>query len=126
CGRPIESQSAEKIVDSIMKMPDGTRLNILAPLIRGQKGEHRDIFASARREGFQRLRVDGRIVDARELESLPKTFKHDIEAVIDRVIVRPTLRTRLTDSIELALKVGDGLVIASEADGAAEADRKAE
>ncbi|HLX62162.1 MAG TPA: excinuclease ABC subunit UvrA [Planctomycetota bacterium] len=117
CGRMIESQSAEKIVDAIIKMPDGTRLNILAPLIRGQKGEHREIFASARREGFQRLRVDGKIVDARELESVAKTFKHDIEAVIDRVVVKPTLRTRLTDSIELALKVGEGLVIASETDG---------
>ncbi len=116
CGRVIESQSAEKIVDKIMEFPENTRLNILAPLIRGQKGEHREIFASARREGFQRLRVDGKIVDAREIESVAKTFKHDIEAVIDRIIVKPTLRTRLTDTIELALKVGEGLVIANEAD----------
>ena len=116
CGRVIESQSAEKIVDKIMEMPDGARLNILAPLIRGQKGEHREIFAAARREGFQRLRVDGKIVDAREVESVAKTFKHDIEAVIDRVIVKPSLRTRLTDTVELALKVGEGLVIASEVD----------
>src|SRR5438132_14103866 len=62
CGRVIESQSAEKIVDQILKMPEGTRLNLLAPLVRGMKGEHRDIFAAARREGFQRLRVDGNIV----------------------------------------------------------------
>src|SRR5258708_3010425 len=114
CGRVIESQSAEKIVDTIMTMPEGTRLNILAPLVRGQKGEHREIFAAARREGFQRLRVDGKIVDAREVESVAKTFKHDIEAVIDRVIVKASLRTRLTDTVELALKVGEGLVIANE------------
>src|SRR5256885_10429894 len=69
CGRVIESQSAEKIVDKIMEFPENTRLNVLAPLIRGQKGEHREIFAAARREGFQRLRVDGKIVDAREVES---------------------------------------------------------
>ena len=113
CGRPIESQSAEKIVDHIMKMPDGTRLNILAPLVRGMKGEHRDVFASARREGFARLRVDGKIVDARDMESLSKTFKHTIEAVVDRIAVKPNIRTRLTDSVELALKVGEGLVIAN-------------
>ena len=115
CGREIESQSAEKIVDQIMRMPEGTRLNILAPLVRGMKGEHREIFASARREGFARLRVDGKLVDAREMDSLPKTFKHDIEAVVDRVVVKPSLRSRLTDSIELALKVGEGLIIAEKA-----------
>lgn len=113
CNRVIESQSAEKIVDQILRMPDGTRLNILAPLVRGQKGEHREIFASARREGFARLRVDGKIVDAREINSVSKTFKHHIEAVIDRVVVKAGARTRLTDSIELALKVGEGLTIAS-------------
>src|SRR5258708_4486080 len=66
CGRPIESQSAEKIVDHILEMPEGTRLNIMAPLVRGMKGEHREVLASARREGFARLRVDGKIIDARE------------------------------------------------------------
>jgi excinuclease ABC subunit A len=126
CGRVIESQSAEKIVDKIMELPEGTRLNILAPLVRGQKGEHREIFAAARREGFQRLRVDGKIVDAREVESVAKTFKHDIEAVIDRVIVKPSLRTRLTDTVELALKVGEGLVIANEVEAAAAADKELE
>jgi len=124
CSRPIESQSAEKIVDQIMKMPEGTRLNILAPLIRGQKGEHREIFASARREGFARLRVDGKVVDAREIDALPKTFKHDIEAVVDRVVVKDGIRTRLTDSVELALKVGEGLVIANCPDEAAPAAKE--
>ena len=113
CGREIESQSAEKIVDRILAMPEGTRLNLLAPLVRGMKGEHRDVFASARREGFARLRVDGKVVDAREMESLPKTFKHTIEAVVDRIAVKANVRSRLTDSVELALKVGEGLVIAS-------------
>ncbi|HYF50535.1 MAG TPA: excinuclease ABC subunit UvrA [Planctomycetota bacterium] len=117
CGRVIESQSAEKIVDQILKMPEGTRINVLAPLVRGMKGEHRDIFASARREGFARLRVDGKIVDAREVDALPKTFKHHIEAVVDRIVVKGSIRTRLTDSVELALKVGDGLVIANVLEG---------
>jgi excinuclease ABC subunit A len=113
CGRPIESQSAEKIVDRILELPEGTRVNLLAPLVRGMKGEHRDIFAAARREGFARLRVDGKLVDAREMESVPKTFKHDIEAVVDRIVVKPGARTRLTDSVELALKVGEGLILAN-------------
>ena len=120
CGRVIESQSAEKIVDQILKMPEGTRINVLAPLVRGMKGEHRDIFASARREGFARLRVDGKVVDAREVDALPKTFKHHIEAVVDRVVVKGNIRTRLTDSVELALKVGDGLVIANVLEGSDE------
>ena len=110
CGRVIESQSAEKIVDQILQLPEGTRLNILAPLVRGMKGEHRDIFAAARREGFARLRVDGKIVDAREMEALPKTFKHHIEAVVDRLVIKPGLRSRLTDSWNWRLKVGEGLV----------------
>ncbi|MFH0939325.1 MAG: excinuclease ABC subunit UvrA [Planctomycetota bacterium] len=113
CERVIESQSAEKIVEQMLQLPDGVRLNILAPLVRGMKGEHRDVFAAARREGFARLRVDGRIVDAREMESLPKTFKHYIEAVVDRVVIKASQRSRLTDSIELALKVGNGLLIAN-------------
>jgi excinuclease ABC subunit A len=113
CGRPIESQSAEKIVDRILSLPEGSRVNILAPLIRGMKGEHRDIFSAARREGFARLRVDGKIVDAREVEALAKTYKHSIEAVVDRLVLKPDLRTRLTDTVELALKVGEGLVIAN-------------
>jgi len=116
CGRVIESQSAEKIVDQIMNMPEGTKLNILAPLVRGMKGEHREIFVSARREGFARLRVDGKIVEAREVDSLPKTFKHHIEAVIDRIVVKSGIHTRLTDSVELALKVGEGLVITNAPD----------
>ncbi|MCY3022929.1 MAG: excinuclease ABC subunit UvrA [Planctomycetota bacterium] len=117
CGRVIESQSAEKIVDQILQMPEGTRLNILAPLVRGMKGEHREIFAAARREGFARLRVDGKIVDAREIEAVPKTFKHNIEAVVDRLVLKAGLRSRLTDSVELALKVGEGMVIAGELQG---------
>jgi excinuclease ABC subunit A len=113
CDRPIESQSAEKIVERVLTMPEGTRINLLAPLVRGMKGEHRDILASARREGFARVRVNGKLIDAREIEALPKTFKHHIEAVVDRIVVKPAVRARLTDSVELALKVGEGLVIAS-------------
>src|SRR5512136_2157727 len=77
CGRPIEGQSAEQIVDRLLAFPEGARVMLLAPLVRGKKGEHRDVLAQARREGFARLRVDGKLVDAREVEALSKTFKHE-------------------------------------------------
>ena len=113
CGRAIESQSAEQIVDRLLEFPEGAKLALLAPLVRGRKGEHKDVLAAARRAGFVRLRVDGKQVDAREVRELAKTFKHEIEAVVDRVLVKPSIRSRLTDSVELALKVGEGLLIAS-------------
>ena len=112
CDRPIEGQSAEQIVDRLLGFPEGARVMLLAPLVRGKKGEHRDVLTQARREGFARLRVDGKLVDAREVEALPKNFKHEIEVVVDRLVVQKSSRSRLTDSVELALKVGDGLLLA--------------
>jgi excinuclease ABC subunit A len=112
CGREIAGQSAEQIVDRLLALPEGARLILLAPLVRGKKGEHRDVLAGARREGFARLRVDGQWVDARETVTLAKNVKHQIEVVVDRLIVQAGVQARLTESVELALKIGEGLLVA--------------
>jgi len=112
CGRPVSSQHATQIVDSLLSRPEGTKLQLCAPLIRGQKGEHKDIFARILREGFVRVRVDGQVYDIRGVPMLDKNKKHDIAAVVDRLIIRPSIRVRLADSVETALKVGDGLLVA--------------
>ncbi len=113
CGREITSQHATQIVDSIMSRPEGTKIQVCAPLIRGKKGEHREIFADIQREGFVRARVDGDVVDVSargEAPALSKNKKHDIAAVVDRLIVKPAVRTRLADSVETALKLADGVI----------------
>jgi excinuclease ABC subunit A len=112
CGKPISSQHASHIVDSLLSRPEGTKLQLCAPLIRGQKGEHKDVFARILREGFVRVRVDGQVYDIRGVPILDKNKKHDIAAVIDRLIIRPSIRVRLADSVETALKVGESLLIA--------------
>jgi excinuclease ABC subunit A len=112
CGKPVSSQHATQIVDSLLSRQEGTKLQLCAPLIRGQKGEHKDVFARILREGFVRVRVDGQIYDIRGIPMLDKNKKHDIAAVIDRLIIRPSIRVRLADSVETALKVGDGLLVA--------------
>ena len=118
CDRPIQGQTAEQIVDRLLALPEGARIMLLAPLVRGKKGEHRDVLANARRDGFTRLRVDDRIVDAREMQALEKNFKHTVEVVVDRIAIGASGgRTRLTDSVELALKVGDGLLVAAVQEG---------
>ena len=124
-GRPITRQSAEQIVEHITNFPEGTRLLILAPLIRDRKGEYQSIFEEAKRSGFVRVRVDGAVRDLEEKITLAKYKKHTIEIVVDRLIVRHTedaeaahsLRTRLTDSVETALRHGEGVMIAAEVDG---------
>jgi excinuclease ABC subunit A len=112
CGKPITSQHASHIVDSLLSYPEGTKLQLCAPLIRGQKGEHKEVFARILREGFVRVRVDGQVYDIRGVPTLDKNKKHDIAAVIDRLIIRPSIRIRLADSVETALKVGESLLIA--------------
>ncbi len=112
CGKPISSQHATQIVDSLLSRPEGVKLQLCAPLIRGQKGEHKEIFAHILREGFVRARVDGQIYDIKNVPPLDKNKKHDIAAVVDRLILRPGIRVRLSDSVETALKIGDGLLIA--------------
>jgi excinuclease ABC subunit A len=110
CDRPVARQSASQIVDAILDEPKGRRIQILAPLVRGRKGQYKEVFAEARREGFVRVRVDGEVHDLDAVPSLKKNQKHDIEVVVDRLKVDPQYRRRLADSIETALEVGGGLV----------------
>ncbi len=108
CGRPITSQSIDQIVDSIMSLTEDTRMIILAPLISGQKGSHEKLFRKLKKEGFARVRVDGKILEIEEIGKLIKTQKHDIDVVVDRLIVKATIRKRLADSLELALAQSGG------------------
>jgi len=111
CGNEITSQHSSQIVDSIMERPEGTKVQICSPMVRGKKGEHRDIFINIQREGFVRARVDGEIYDIQNLPTLNKNKTHDIAAVVDRLVVKKVIRDRLADSIETALKLSDGVVI---------------
>ncbi|MDB5172577.1 MAG: uvrA, partial [Phycisphaerales bacterium] len=114
CGRVIASQTPSQIVDSVMRQTAGTKVMILSPLVRGMKGEHRDIFAAIHKQGFVRARVDGQIHELQKPENAPalkKTFAHTIEAVVDRIVLKPEIRSRLADSIETALKLSQGLVV---------------
>src|SRR5438270_36119 len=116
CGREISSQTASQIVDAVMKNPAGTKVMILSPLVRGQKGEHKDIFGAIHKQGFVRARVDGQIHELQKPENAPalkKTFTHNIEAIVDRIVLKPEIRSRLADSVETSLKLSQGLVIVS-------------
>lgn len=115
CGKEITSQSTDQIVDAILEMEEGTRVHILAPVIRERKGEHEKVLERIRKEGFTRVRVDGEIYNLGEDEiTLEKTHKHTIEIVIDRLVIRPGIESRLAEAIELAILHGDGLVLANE------------
>ncbi len=111
CGQPITQQTVEQIVDSVLSFEEGTRLMVLAPLVRGKKGEHKDIIEGAFSEGFVRLRIDGEILDTDSEIDLDKKKKHSIEAVVDRLIVKAKSKRRLADSVETALKAGQGTVL---------------
>ncbi len=111
CGRQITSQHSTQIVDSILNRPEGTRIQVCAPLIRGQKGEHKEIFQRIQREGFVRVRVDGTVHDIKSVPELDKKKKHDILAVVDRLIIKDGVRIRMADSVETALKIGEGVLI---------------
>jgi len=114
CGKEITSQHSSQIVDSIIAWPDGTKIQICAPLIRGKKGEHKNVFSGIQREGFVRVRVDGAIYDVSGNGRIPvlnKNKKHDIAAVVDRLIIKDSVRVRLADSVETALKLADGVVL---------------
>jgi len=115
-GKPIESQSASEIVDRIMAMGDGTKLYILAPIVRGRKGEYKKEFKELRAKGFQRVKVDGTLYEIEDVPELDKKLKHDIEVVVDRLVVRDDLGNRLADSVETALRLADGLLITENAD----------
>ena len=116
CGREIGRQSIEQIADQVLALPEGTRLLVTAPMVQGRKGEHRDVFDEARRKGFVRARVDGAVLDLSESIVLDKNFKHDIEIVVDRVVIGPDLRSRLNDSLEQTAKLSDGLILLVPAD----------
>jgi excinuclease ABC subunit A len=117
CGRPIAGQSAEQIVDQVMALPEGTRFTVDAPVVRGRKGEFKDLFESLRGEGFTRVKVDGetRLLD--EAIELDKKFKHDIAVVVDRLVMKADLRKRLADSVETALALAEGLIDIAILDG---------
>jgi len=115
-GLPIESQTVSQMCDRIAAMPEGTRLFLLAPIVRGRKGEYRKEFADLMKRGFTRVKVDGEVYEIDEVPALNKKLKHDIEVVVDRVVVNPELGNRLADSIETCLREADGLAIAENAD----------
>jgi excinuclease ABC subunit A len=122
-GLPIESQTVSQMVDRVMALPEGTRLYLLAPVVRGRKGEYRKELAEYMKRGFQRVKIDGNMYDIAEAPALDKKFKHDIDVVVDRIIVRPDLATRLADSLETALKLAEGLAVVEFADAAAGAQQ---
>ena len=113
CGEPIRQQTPEQILDDLLDLSSGTRMMILAPLVRGRRGQHKDAFAAIRKAGFVRARVDGRVFDMEEPPELVRQRSHAIEAVVDRIVVREGVRNRLAESIKLAVKHGDGLVLAA-------------
>jgi excinuclease ABC subunit A len=124
CGKPIAAQSGDEIVSAILAMPEGTRILLLAPLVEHQKGTHKDLFARLRKEGFARVRVNGEVHTLEEAPELDKLKKHTIDLVVDRLVVKPDIRPRLGDSVELALGQGKGsLIVAEHGKPAKEGDR---
>jgi len=126
-GLPIESQTVSQMVDRIMALPEGTRLYLLAPVVRGRKGEYRKELAEFMKKGYQRVKIDGKFFEIADAPTLDKKFTHDIDVVVDRIVVRPDITARLADSLEQALKLADGLAVAELADTApgAASDSKA-
>ena len=111
CGREIRQQTIDQIIDQVLALPEGTRIQVMAPVIRGKKGEHAKVFEDAKRSGYVRARVDGSLYQLDEEIKLEKNKKHSIEIIVDRLIIRPDIRHRLTDSVETAAKLSGGLVI---------------
>ena len=114
CSRPIQRQTVQQIVDTIMKFGEGARIYILAPVVRGRKGQHKGVFEQVRKEGFLRVRVDGKVYKIDEKYTLEKNKKHSIEVVVDRIVLEGDFKERLTESVELSLKIGSGLMIVHE------------
>ncbi|MEJ2635273.1 MAG: excinuclease ABC subunit UvrA [Calditrichia bacterium] len=120
CGAPIEKQTPQQIVDKILQLPEGNRIQIMAPVVRGRKGEYRDLIDEIKKEGFVRARIDGKLTELDQEIKLSKNIKHNIEIVVDRIKIRPDIRQRLAESVEVALKMGSGLVIAENVEDASE------
>jgi len=114
CGKPIQKQTVQQIVDTVSKFPENTKLHILAPLVRGRKGEHKGVIDEVRREGFLRVRIDGDVYSIDDKIILNKNKKHTIEVVVDRIQIKDKIQDRLTESVELALKIGSGLIVVNE------------
>src|SRR4051812_18590413 len=117
CGRPIAGQSLDSIVDQILRLPEGTRFTVNAPVVRDRKGEYRELLEELRQEGFTRVKVDGEQKLLEEPIELDKKFKHTIEVVVDRLVLRPDLRTRLTQSVETAAQLSEGVLVVDGVDG---------
>jgi len=112
CGERVTAQTAQQIVDQLRELPEGTRFQVLAPVVRGRKGEYSELFRELQSTGFSRARVDGTVISLAEPPTLEKKVKHDIDVVVDRLVVRESMRQRLADSVETALRLADGLLIA--------------
>src|SRR5476649_2147712 len=117
-GLPIESQIVSQMVDRVLALPEGSRLYLLAPVVRGRKGEYRKEIAEWQRAGFQRLKIDGEYFPIEDAPTLDKKFKHDIDVVVDRIVTRPDMEQRLADSLEQALRLADGIAVAEWAETA--------
>src|SRR5438874_11745818 len=117
-GLPIESQTVSQMVDRVLALPEGTRLYLLAPVVRGRKGEYRKEIAEFMKRGYQRLKIDGEFYEIANAPTLDKKFTHDIDVVVDRLVVRPDIATRLADSLEQALKLAEGLAVVELTDSA--------
>ncbi|HEU4377667.1 MAG TPA: excinuclease ABC subunit A, partial [Hyphomicrobiaceae bacterium] len=115
-GLPIESQTVQQMVDRVLTLPEGTRLYLLAPIVRGRKGEYKKELAELQKKGFQRVKINGQFYEIAEAPKLDKKYKHDIDVVVDRLVVRKEVATRLADSFETALELADGIAIAEFAD----------
>ncbi len=117
CGREIAKQTVDQMVDAILKLPERTRIQLLAPVVRGRKGRHEKLFAQAKKSGYVRVRVDGNMYELTEEIALDKNIKHNIEIVVDRLVVKDGIQKRLTDSIENVLNLADGLLVVDVIDG---------
>jgi excinuclease ABC subunit A len=117
CGKEIKSQTVDEIVDQVLELPERTKIQILAPVVRARKGEHERVFVQAQRDGFVRAKVDGETILLEEAEKLDKNFQHDIEIIVDRLVVKDGIRERLADSVETALEYAEGLIMIDEIDG---------
>lgn len=110
CGKPIARQTVDGIVDTVMRLPEGTRIQVLAPVVRGRKGEYRHVFSEAQKLGFVRVRVDGQVYEVTEVPTLDRYKQHTIEIVVDRIAVREGAQSRLAEAVETSLKLAKGLV----------------
>ena len=117
CGKEIKKQSVDQMVDQIMELPEGSRIQLLAPVVRGRKGEHAKVFDRAKRSGYVRVRIDGNLYELTEEIKLDKNIKHNIEIVVDRLVIKPGIERRLTDSIESVLALAEGLLMVDVIDG---------